>query len=132
MSTIGSGIAASAAQALVQTNQSAKGADATRNRDQALAKKMRDLLDQHTHEVENSTETDGSKARIHEEERDHTGRRRRHHQAEDYFEPSNEQSAEAEKLEPAPDPATGVTRLTSGSGSGKLPPEPTPRLDITA
>ncbi|MFA7236456.1 MAG: hypothetical protein WC058_06300 [Phycisphaeraceae bacterium] len=128
MSTIGSGIAASAAQALVQTNQSAKSADATRNRDQALAGKMRDLLDQHTHEVENSTETDSSKARIHEEERDHTGRRRRHHETQDYFEQSNAPGS-SEPDEPL---VPGVPRLASGGGSGKAPPEPPPRLDITA
>lgn len=128
MSTIGSGIAASAAQALVQTNQSAKAADATRNRDQALAKKMRDLLEQHTHEVENSTETDSSKARIHEEERDHTGRRRRHHEAQDYFEQSNAPG----NLEPDTETSPGATRFPSGGGSGKTPPEPPPRLDITA
>lgn len=93
MSNIGPGIAGSVSQAAVQQSQIARQRDAVRNQDARRAEKMRELLEKHTHEVEDSAEADSNRVPVHEEQRGDPGRQRR--------------KREAHELTTDPDPPAG-------------------------
>ncbi len=69
MSSIANGIAGSVNQAALQQNQVAKVQNANKAANDEKAARMRALLDQHIHEVEDAYQTDGERERVDPDER---------------------------------------------------------------
>ncbi len=84
MSNIPANIAASVSQAMVQQHQVARQRDAVSNADREHARKLRELLEKHVHEVEDSEEVDPNRLRVDPEHRENgQGRARHHHHQQD-------------------------------------------------
>jgi predicted DNA-binding protein len=131
MSSIGPGIAGSVSQSAVQQSQIARQVDAAKNRDQQLARKIREQIEKHLHEVEDPDETDGSGERVAEHQQEQEGGRRRR-ENQDHA----ELSAAAHDADQAPAEADGSDAdqgPADASGDGRdKPADPPRRLDIRA
>ena len=78
MSSMSSGIAASASQSALQQSQAARASDAVRNRDEAQADRLRKLLEKHVNEVEDAEQADPKQLPVNEHHPDdEQGRKRR-------------------------------------------------------
>ncbi len=77
MSNISSQIAAGVSQALVQQGQAARQRDAVSNADRRHAQKLRDLLEQHVHEVEDTEKAEPDRLYVDPEQRESSQQRSR-------------------------------------------------------
>ena len=78
MSSIANGIAGSVNQAALQQNQVAKAQNANKAANDEKAAKMRALLDQHIHEVEDAYHADAERERVDPDERRGQQERKKH------------------------------------------------------
>ncbi len=77
MSSINSSIAGSVNQAQLQQAQVAQSQDAKKNRDAERTRKMKELLEKHTHEVEDSTAADTSDMKVRQQQAAEDDRKRK-------------------------------------------------------
>jgi len=129
MSSIGPGIAGSVSQSAVQQSQIARQADAAKNRDQRLARRIREQIEKHLHEVEDPNEADGSGERVAEHQQEQEGGRRRR-ESQDHAELSAA-AHDAEEALSESDASDADPASSDGSAQGRdKPADPPRRLDI--
>lgn len=117
MSSIGPGIAGSVAQAAAQQSDVARARDKVKQQDAREAQRLRDLLEKHVHEVEDSEQAEDDPLRV-KDEQSHGQPRQPHRGKSDTAELSEE--AEAADHPPAATPLQGP------------PPPPGRQIDIEA
>ena len=101
MSSLPTGIAGSVSQAALQQSQTARAADAARNKDEEHAARLRKLMEKHVHEVEDSEQTDPKQLQVNEDHpQDQRGRKRREQGDEVELSSSEEQPTETDQATP--------------------------------
>ena len=97
MSNISSQIAASVSQAMLQQSQTARKRDAISNTDREHARKLRELIEKHVEQVEDSQQTDPVLGiDPHREHADHQPKRHDHREAPQPPEPSGDHTIDIE------------------------------------
>lgn len=81
MSNIPNAIAGSLSQAALQQSQAARSGDAQRNRDTERTRKMRELLEKHTSEVEDADQVDPKDMRVRQQQQAEEEHQRKREQA---------------------------------------------------